>query len=152
MVRQLDTSSIRKTIGGPHWTYQVSIDSMATHNPIKTPIAPVELTEAQELAKKVIGDGDLTLARFVSSLSIGYQHLWGTPESPTPRDKAVAALEVNPDEWAALFARHAAVMSFLTTEGLAQDIQPWEVATPYEVTFSEGSVTVGEDLNPAWEV
>lgn len=113
-----------------------------------TPAA--EETDAQRDARQVIGDADLALARFAGAIDTGFRFLWGTPESPRPREEVVAILNaMGAENWASVATRHAKVVTFLATEGFVA-FEPWELTTSYEVTVEDGAITVGETLRDEW--
>tara|TARA_R110002126_G_scaffold16268_1_gene65314 strand:+ start:435 stop:815 length:381 start_codon:yes stop_codon:yes gene_type:complete len=109
------------------------------------PAAPVELTASQLTAKQILADSDLALNRLAATVQRSFELLWGTKESPKPKEEAQAALIALGADAAPLFARHAAIVAFLTSEGLAT-FAPWETVTAYAV----GADGVLGDLAPEW--
>lgn len=110
------------------------------------PAAPVELTQAQQTANQLLSDSDLALNRLAISVQRSFELLWGTKESPKPVEEAQATLTELGENVAPLFARHAAIVAFLATEGMAT-FEPWETVTAY-VVGEDGALG---DLAPEWE-
>tara|TARA_R110000822_G_scaffold38324_1_gene106362 strand:+ start:46 stop:432 length:387 start_codon:yes stop_codon:yes gene_type:complete len=108
--------------------------------------APVELTSAERDAQRLIVDSDLALMRLAESIKRGFETVWGTLENPRSKEDAQATVDALGDNRAELFARHAAIVALLATEGLAT-FEPWEL-TPAYATPATGT-TLG-DLSPDW--
>ena len=109
------------------------------------PAAPVELTEDQRTAKQLLSDSDLALNRLAASVQSGFELLWGTKENPKSKEAAQAALTALGEDVTPLFTRHAAMVAFLATEGMAT-FEPWETVTAYVV----GEDGLLGDLAPEW--
>ena len=109
--------------------------------------APAELTSAERDAQRLIVDSDLALMRLAESIKKGFETVWGTPENPRSKEDAQATVDALGDNRAELFARHAAIVALLATEGLAT-FDPWELVPAY------ATPEVGTDLGdhaPEWE-
>jgi hypothetical protein len=52
---------------------------------------------------------------------------------------------------ATLFVGHVSIIAALESGGMAT-FEVWEKTTLYAVSFSETGISLGEDLNSAWEV
>lgn len=119
---------------------------MPTTITILTPTAaPVEPTPAQQTAKQLLADSDLALNRLAVSVQRGFELLWGTKDDPRDIVEAQAAYDELGANAAPLFARHAAMVAFLATEGLAT-FEPWELTPAYAI---DANGILG-DLSPAW--
>lgn len=108
--------------------------------------APVELTPAERDAQRLIVDSDLALMRLAESIKKGFETVWGTPANPRSKEDAQATVDALGDNRAELFARHAAIVTLLATEGLAT-FDSWELVPAY-ATPATGT-TLG-DLSPNW--
>ena len=109
------------------------------------PVAPTPLTDSQRVAKQLLSDSDLALNRLAAAVQSGFELLWGTKESPKPKEEVQDVLVALGEDAVPVFARHAAIVSFLETEGLAT-FEPWETVTAY-VVGEDGSLG---DLAPEW--
>ena len=119
---------------------------MATTNTILAkPAPPAELTEGQRIAKQLLSDSDLVLNRLAVAVQSSFELLWGTKDNPKPKEEAQAAVTALGANVAPLFQRHAAIVAFLTTEGLAT-FEPWETVPAYVV----GADLQLGDLAPEW--
>ena len=107
--------------------------------------APAELTPAEKDAQRLIVDSDLALQRLAESIKRGFETVWGTPENPRPKEDAQATVDALGDNRAELFARHAAIVAMLASEGLAT-FEPWEAVPAYPV---DDQGQLGE-LAPEW--
>lgn len=118
---------------------------------VKAPPAPeAPPTIAQQTAQQLIADSDLALSRLAGSVDRGFTLLWGTPQHPRPRTEALDILRALPvNEVAEVFRRHAAIVTFLVSEGLVT-VEPWQKVPAYPVTFEGGTVVLGEELSPEW--
>ena len=108
--------------------------------------APVELTPAERDAQRLIVDSDLALMRLAESIKRGFETVWGTPENLRPKEDSQATVDALGANRAELFARHAAIVALLATEGLAT-FEPWELVPAY-ATPATG--TALGDRSPEW--
>ena len=119
---------------------------MPTTNTIQpAPLAPAALTESERIAKQLLGDSDLALNRLASAVQTSFELLWGTKENPRSKEDAQASLVALGANVTPLFARHAAIVAFLATEGLVT-FEDWEIVPAYVVGED---FTLG-DLSPEW--
>ncbi|MDF1852940.1 MAG: hypothetical protein P1U85_19030 [Verrucomicrobiales bacterium] len=107
--------------------------------------APAELTSAERDAQRLIVDSDLALQRLAESIKRGFETVWGALDNPRSKDEAQATVDALGDNRAELFARHAAIVAMLASEGLAT-FEPWETVPAYPV---DDQGQLGE-LAPEW--
>ena len=121
---------------------------MATTNNI-IPAAPAqaEPTAAEQIAKQLVSDSDLTLNRLANSVQRGFELIWGTKESPKPKEEAQETVTALGSDLVSVFARHAAVVEMLETAGMAT-FEPREKVTAYTI---DETGTLGE-MKPEWVV
>ena len=112
-----------------------------------TPAAPAapELTTAERDAQRVIVDSDLALVRLANSIKRGFESVWGNLDNPRSKEDAQAIIDALGDGRSALFARHAAIVAMLATEGLAT-FELWEIVPAYPI---DDQGQLGE-LAPEW--
>ena len=106
---------------------------------------PLELTKAEQDAQRLVVDTDLALVRLADSIKRGFETVWGSPETLKPKEDAQAIVDALGDNRTELFARHAAIVTLLATEGLAT-FEPWETVPAYPV---DENGQLG-DLAPEW--
>jgi hypothetical protein len=107
--------------------------------------APAELTSAERDAQRLIVDSDLALQRLAEAIKRGFETVWGTKAEPKTKEDAQATVTALGADVVPLFARHAALVAFLATEGLAT-FEPWETVPAYAV----GTDLQLGDLTPEW--
>lgn len=112
------------------------------------PAAVAEPTEAERLAKQLVGDSDLALQRLITAVQAGFELLWGTKGNPKPKDEAQAIIDALGADVTSVFARHAALVQLLAADGLAT-FEPWEITPAYAITVVDGQIQLG-DLVDAW--
>lgn len=107
--------------------------------------APAELTSSERDAQRLIVDSDLALMRLAESIKRGFETVWGTLDNPRSKDEAQAIVDALGEDRTGLFARHAAIVATLASEGLAT-FEPWEIVPAYPI---DESGQLG-DLAPEW--
>ncbi len=117
------------------------------------PMPPV-FTQGQQLGE-VLVSGAIRAHELIKSVVNGpFVDFYGTPGNVRDRTLIIDAL--NHAGYARsreAFTRHREVKTLLVTNGWV-DFEPWQLVAPYEVTFEDDgeTITVGTELNPAWEV
>ena len=109
--------------------------------------APAGLTSAERDAQRLIVDSDLALMRLAESIKRGFETVWGTPENPRSKEDAQAIINALGADREGLFARHAAIVAMLASEGLAT-FELWEIVPAYPVD-DQGQLG---DLAPEWSL
>ena len=109
--------------------------------------APAELTSAERDAARLVVDSDLALMRLTESIKRGFETVWGAPENPRSKEGAQAIINALGEDREVLFARHAAIVSMLASEGLAT-FELWEIVPAYPID-DQGQLG---DLAPEWSL
>ena len=122
--------------------------------PIYNPVF-AEPTESERDAQRALNNERNATNAFVEAVKAGLTDFWGTPGNILPWETLNAKLQaLGAANWQGLAARHAAAMQYLIGNDMldteAEPLAPWRLTTPYEVTVSGDTITLGEALNEAW--